>query len=60
MRAMDSTHEDYEHVQTACAVLSLMLFYCMTNLKGDAIKTLVNDVLEESAPLCRNCTGTSI
>ena len=57
---MDTTQVEYDKAQTACATLSLILYYCMTNLKSETVKRFVLHTLVEDAPMVLRLHGDSL
>ena len=57
---MDTTQVEYDKAQTACATLSLILYYCMTNLNSTVVKTFVSHTLAEDAPMMLRLHGDSL
>jgi hypothetical protein len=57
---MDTTQVEYDRAQTACATLSLVLYYCMTNSESAATKAFVARTLDEDAPMVLRLHGDSL
>ena len=57
---MDTTQVEYDRAQTACATLSLVLYYCMTNSQSAATKAFVARTLDEDAPMVLRLHGDSL